>query len=67
MTVDVVGGFWGRKRRKRARRVITESEEDTLSEEEGGRHRVEFGLPVQPTGDTGGSGEGLVGPQDAPA
>ena len=66
MAGDVPGGPWGLGKRKRSRRVLTDSEEDTVSEEEGERHRVKWGLHVRPEGDTGGSGEGLVGPQDAP-
>ena len=66
MAGDVPGGPWGQGKRKRSRRVITDSEEDTVSEEEGGRHRVKLGLHMRPAGDTGGSGEGVVGPQDAP-
>ena len=66
MAGDVLGGIGGLGKRKRSRRVLTDSEEDTVSEEEGERHRAK-GAPLgRPEGDMGGCGEGLVGPQDAP-
>ena len=66
MAGDVLGGIGGLGKRKRSRRVLTDSEEDTVSEEEGERHRAKGGPLGRPEGDMGGCGEGLVGPQDAP-